>query len=86
MTLPNCMPRPLLYSLESNSLGPEGCKVVTAVLDKTQITSLKCASHTLPSAQTMHVLCVYVLAFTSAAFDALCLPDAQRRQSCAANR
>ena len=39
------MPRPLLYSLAGNSLGPDGCKVVTAVLDKTQITSLKCASH-----------------------------------------
>ena len=41
--------RPLLYSLESNQLGAEGCKMVAAVLDKTQITSLKCASH-LPSA------------------------------------
>ena len=35
----------LLYSLAHNELGPEGCKAVAAVLDKTQITSLKCASH-----------------------------------------
>ena len=40
----------LLCSLESNQLGPEGCKAVAAVLDKTQITSLKCASPTPPSA------------------------------------
>ena len=38
--------RPLLLdSLAGNRLGPEGCKVVAAVLDKSQITSLKCASH-----------------------------------------
>ena len=40
----------LLCSLEGNGLGPEGCKAVAAVLDKTQITSLKCASPTPPSA------------------------------------
>ena len=34
----------LLSSLEFNVLGPEGCKAVAAVLDKTQITSLKCAT------------------------------------------
>ena len=49
MTPLTCMPRPLLYSLAGNSLGPEGCKVVAAVLDKTQITSLKCAP-AIPSA------------------------------------
>ena len=32
-------------SLAGNNLKPEGCKAVVAVLDKTQITSLKCASH-----------------------------------------
>ena len=32
-------------SLADNSLEPEACKAVAAVLDKTQITSLKCASH-----------------------------------------
>ena len=34
-------------SLANNGLGlgPEGYKAVAAVLDKTQITSLKCASH-----------------------------------------
>ena len=35
----------LLCSLADNSLRAEGCKAVAAVLDKTQITSLKCASH-----------------------------------------
>ena len=35
----------LLCSLAHNQLRPEGCKAVAAVLDKTQITSLKCASH-----------------------------------------
>ena len=35
----------LLCSLASNSLFSEGCQAVAAVLDKTQITSLKCASH-----------------------------------------
>ena len=44
MTLLTCA-LPLLCSLEKNRLGAEGCKVVAAVLDKTQITSLKCASH-----------------------------------------
>ena len=37
----------LLCSLAGNSVGVEGCKAVAAVLDKTQITSLKCAA-TLP--------------------------------------
>ena len=36
-------------SLTNNLLGPEGCKAVAAVLDKTQITSLKCASPTSPN-------------------------------------
>ena len=49
MTLLTCV-LPLLYSIARNGLGPEGCKVVSAVLDKTQITSLKCASPTPPSA------------------------------------
>ena len=42
----------LLCSLANNELQAEGCKAVAAVLDKTQITSLKCArtSHSLPSA------------------------------------
>ena len=35
----------LLCSLAGNGIGAEGCKAVVAVLDKTQITSLKCASH-----------------------------------------
>ena len=35
----------LLCSLADNMLRAEGCKAVAAVLDKTQITSLKCASH-----------------------------------------
>ena len=35
----------LLHSLAGNSLGPEGCKVVAAVIDKTKITSLKCANN-----------------------------------------
>ena len=35
----------LLCSLAYNELRAEGCKAVVAVLDKTQITSLKCASH-----------------------------------------
>ena len=39
----------LEYSLAVNRLGREGCKAVAAVLDKTQITSLKCASPTPPS-------------------------------------
>ena len=34
----------LLCSLERNGLGATGCKAVAAVLDKTQITSLKCAA------------------------------------------
>ena len=42
MTLLTCV-RSLPCSLAGNRLGPEGCKVVAAVLDKTQITSLKCA-------------------------------------------
>ena len=40
----------LLCSLAKNDLRAEGCKVVAAVLDKTQITSLKCASPTPSSA------------------------------------
>ena len=44
MTLLTCA-LPLLSSLAGNNLRVEGCKVVAAVLDKTQITSLKCASH-----------------------------------------
>ena len=40
----------LLCSLANNCLMPKGCKAVAAVLDKTQITSLKCASPTPSSA------------------------------------
>ena len=40
----------LLCSLTLNELRAEGCKAVAAVLDKTQITSLKCASPTPPNA------------------------------------
>ena len=40
----------LLCSLERCFIGVEGCKAVAAVLDKTQITSLKCVSPTSPSA------------------------------------
>ena len=40
----------LLCSLAQNELRVEGLKAVAAVLDKTQITSLKCASPTPPSA------------------------------------
>ena len=40
----------LLCSLADNFLEAEGCQAVAAVLDKTQITSLKCASPTPPSA------------------------------------
>ena len=40
----------LLCSLAGSYLRAEGCKVVAAVLDKTQITSLKCASPTPPGA------------------------------------
>ena len=57
MTLLTCA-LSLLCSLADNSLFPEGCKVVAAVLDKTRITSLKCASPTPPSARTLHGLCV----------------------------
>ena len=49
MTLLTCA-LPLLCSLEYNYLNAEACKAVAAVLDKTQITSLKCASPTPPSA------------------------------------
>ena len=49
MTLLTCV-LPLLCSLENNGIDVEGCKAVASVLDKTQIKSLKCASHTLPSA------------------------------------
>ena len=44
LTLLTCA-LPLMRSLAGNQLGPEGCEAVAAVLDKTQITSLKCASH-----------------------------------------
>ena len=44
MTLLTCA-LTLPCSLAFDLLGPEGCKAVAAVLDKTQITSLKCASH-----------------------------------------
>ena len=40
----------LFCSLEKCYIGAEGCKAVAAVLDRTQITSLKCAPATLPSA------------------------------------
>ena len=40
----------LSCSLANNLLQAEGCKAIAAVLDKTQITSLKCASPTPPSA------------------------------------
>ena len=43
MTLLTCA-LSLLSSLASNSLYEEGCKAVAAVLDKTQIMSLKCAT------------------------------------------
>ena len=62
MTLLTCA-FPLLCSLADNALNAAACKAVAAVLDKTQITSLKCASPTPPSAWTLHGLCVYVLAF-----------------------
>ena len=45
----------LLCSLACCYIGDKGCKVVAAVLDKTQITSLKCASH--PN-QCLHGLCL----------------------------
>ena len=66
--------RPLLYSLARNMLGPEGCKAVAAVLDKTQITSLKCASHL---AQRLD-LCVVVTA--AAALTARSAFNEARRQ------
>ena len=40
----------LLCSLARNNLNAEGCMAVAAVLDKTQITTLKCASPTPPNA------------------------------------
>ena len=40
----------LSCSLEDNRIDVEGCKAVAAVLDKTNITSLKCAPATMPSA------------------------------------
>ena len=49
MTLLTCA-LSLLFSLGRNNLNAEACKVVAAVLDKTQITSLKCATPTPPSA------------------------------------
>ena len=50
--------RPLLYSLAGNVFGPEGCKTIAAVLDKTQITSLKCASH-LAQRLTLRARCAF---------------------------
>ena len=35
----------LLRSLEKCNIGVEGCKAIATVMDKTQITTLKCASH-----------------------------------------
>ena len=49
MTLLTCA-LSLTCSLAGNSLNAEACKAVAAVLDKTQITSLECASPTPPSA------------------------------------
>ena len=43
MTLLSCV-LPLLCSLADNRLCSEGCKAIAAVLDKTQITSLKCTT------------------------------------------
>ena len=40
----------LLCSLAHNELDVEGCKAVAAMLDKTQITTLKCATPSHPSA------------------------------------
>ena len=40
----------LSCSLAGNNINAEGCKAVAAVLDKTKIASLKCASPTPPSA------------------------------------
>ena len=48
----------LSCSLAGKDFNAEGCKAVAAVLDKTQITSLKCASPTPPGAWTLHGLCV----------------------------
>ena len=50
----------LLCSLKENVLGPEACKEIAAVLDKTQITFLKCATPTPPSLNLAWtcVLCV----------------------------
>ena len=56
-------------SLARNGLNAEASKAVAAVLDKTQITSLKCASH--PAQRlTFARPFVHLLAFASAAFDA----------------
>ena len=38
-----------VHSLAKNVLGLAGCKAVAAVLDKTQITSLKCATSNPPN-------------------------------------
>ena len=45
-------------SLADNYLKPEGCKAVAAVLDKTQITSLKCASHLAQRLTVAWTLCL----------------------------
>ena len=57
----------LLCSLAQNKLRAKGCKAVAAVLTKTQITSLKCASPIPPSAWTLHM-----------DFVSLCLPLRQQ--------
>ena len=60
----------LSCSLANNELGPEGCKAVSAVLGKTQITSLKCAS-LLAQRLTICVDFVPWHGFSLAAFDAV---------------
>ena len=64
----------VLHSLAYNELRVEGCKAIMAVLDKTRITSLKCASH--PIQRLSHGLCTAVLR----------LPNAQRRWPCTTDR
>ena len=48
----------LLSSLARNNLYPEGCTAVAAVLDKTKITSLKCASHPTQCLNLAWTLCL----------------------------
>ena len=45
-------------SLANNLLRAEGCKAVAAVLDKTQITSLKCTSHPTQRLNLEWILCL----------------------------